>query len=119
MRTARVRLVGAISALAVFGVVGCQKTMKLAVDNRCDAAIEVDIDDAPDPVGLGYEHDWKAVQQDEVRSLRSAPDQVRRVYVWVRPSGSAETPEPLVFESSDLETSDNKTVAVIVGDLCP
>ena len=120
MRAVRVGLVGAASALAVGScLAACQKTTKLAVENRCGADIEVEVDDVADPVGLGYKHEWKVVPQAETSALRSAPDPVRRVYVWVRSPGSASVPEPLVFEPSELEAADHKVVAVIVGDLCP
>ena len=119
MRTLRVCLSGVSILAVVCCLAACQKTTKVAVENRCGGPIEVDVNGVADPVGLGYKHEWRAVPQGETASLRSAPDPVRRVYVWVRLPGSAVVPEPLVFEPSDLESSDHKVVAVIVCDLCP
>lgn len=89
------------------------------MENRCDAPIEVDIDDVADPVALGYEHEWKVVPSGETATLRSAPDPLKSIYVWVRSRGTDVVPAPLVFESSELQTSDHKVVSVIVDDLCP
>ena len=115
------RLVGGVTTVAVaaLGLVACQETTKVVVDNRCETAIEVDSNDDADPVALGYKIHWKAVPSGEAASSRNAPDPLRVLYVWVRLPGSAVVPEPLVFEPADLEASDHKVVAVIVGDLCP
>ena len=119
MRTLRVCLSGVSILAVVCCLAACQKTTKVAVENRCGGPIEVDVNGVADPVGLGYKHEWTVIPENETSSLRSASDPVMRQYVWVRLPGSASVPDPLVFEPSELESSDHKVVAVIVGDLCP
>ena len=109
-----VTVVGACILLA-----SCQDGTKVAAGNRCKEPIEADLHDVADPVGLGYELHWEVLQPGATGVTRTGSDPLRRLYVWVRLPGSTVVPEPLVFEPSDLESSDHKEVAVIVGDLCP
>ena len=112
--------VGLAAPLAALGLGACQDTTSVVIDNRCSAAIEVDVNDVADPVSLGSEIIWKSVPSGEEAPTRSVADPVERaLYVWVRLSGSAVVPEPLVFEPTDFEASEQNVVAVIVGDLCP
>jgi len=118
MRTVRF-LGGAAAALAALGLVACQETTKVVVDNRCETAIEVDSNSVAEHVALGYKLHWKLIPVGQTAPVRDATEPLRRIYVWVRAADSAVVPEPLLFEPSDLEASDQKLVVVIVGDLCP
>ena len=118
MRPSRL-VVGLTVPLAALGLMACQDTTKVVIDNRCGTAIEADANDVADPVALGYKIHWRSVPSGDSASLRSVSDRLKVLYVWVRVAGSVAVPEPLTLQVSNLEESGDKLVLTIVGDLCP
>lgn len=110
----------AVAASLTLGA--CEDGKKFTVENRCPDAIEVDVNDVPDPVSLGYKLHWQEVAAGATASTGHATDPVPRMYVWVRKAGSLEVPSPFVFEPAELTSTANGSgaaVAVIEGDHCP
>src|SRR5262245_45097463 len=114
------RRVTAVMAILVAGsaLVACEDGHRLAVENRCTAAIEVDFHDIPDPVGQGYSLHWASVEPGATTSLGSttSPDSV---YLWIRAAGSDEVPEPTKVDLAVLIEEDGQRVEVIEGTSCP
>ncbi len=94
----------------------------MGVENQCTNIIDVDISDVADPVSLGYEIKWRAIEPGQFRMLASASSPLRTQYGWVRPSGSNTTPIPLSVSPEDMgkaQGGSGKSVVVISGMKCP
>ena len=97
----------------------CEGGVQLVVENHCGVAIEADANDVPDPMSLGYDLEWRLLPPGGSQSLRTAPEHDKRMYVWVRVSGSKVVPEPLVIDRSAAVLSGGKWVTAIAGAACP
>lgn len=114
------QLVGTASVLAALSsLTACQDAYRVSVENRCDRAIEVDINDGLYSVAAGETIDWTELEVSKTASVRSVAEHVRVLYLWVRSSGSDESPAPIVMKLSQMQRSGKKLLAVVVGDLCP
>lgn len=112
-----VLIAGVVSAGCVLAA--CEDSIQLVVENHCSVAIEADVNDVPDPMSLGHNLAWRLLPPGGSQSLRTDSDHVKRVYVWVRASGSKLVPEPLVIDRSAAVLSSGKWVTAIAGHGMP
>ena len=107
------------SLVVTSALVGCQDATQVSVENLCSVAIEVDTHGTT--VGAS-DLRWTEALPKETVQARTHEEDPRRLYVWVRAAGSNLIPDPVVFESANLEWPSGGTslaVAVIEGQLCP
>ncbi len=113
-------VVASVSVVAcVVGLAGCQEAVRIAVENGCEQAIEVDSNEIVDPVSSGGRLRWKVIEPGLVVVSRKFSVDVDRVFVWARIAESEVVPEPLVVDRGDLREDGDTLVVVITGDLCP